>query len=115
MDREKPAVFAMKRSLGLEKSRMHNGIRSKIHEDAKGCRKMIILMIKQALEDIKQGRSTNYKHNLDWHHAYNWILSDSFEIWCSYVDFDHEAIRERVVKEMNGASVEHFSDQFLAA
>jgi len=77
----------------------HTSLESKIHNEAIGCRKMIIIMITQALEDIKQKRNSP-SYLLNWKHAYKWILSDSFEYWCDLIDFDWQTIREQVICEV---------------
>jgi len=73
---------------------------SRIHSDAIGCRKLILLMIEQALEDIKVRRSST-SYLMDWHHAYKWIISDSFAYWCEMIDWDYKTIRKQVKKEVD--------------
>lgn len=60
---------------------------------------MIVLMIAQALKDIKRRRGS-VSYLFDWKHAYTWILSDSFKDWCNMIDFDYLTIRKQVIHEV---------------
>ena len=79
--------------------KLQNTHKSKTHDDTIGCKRMIVFMIEQALHDIKQKRCSP-SYLLDWEHAYNWIISDSFEFWCDMIDFDYMTIRKQVIREV---------------
>jgi len=69
------------------------------YKNAKGCRKLIVQIIEQALDDIYTKRKSQ-SPLLDWHHAYKWIFSESFELWCDMIDFDFATIRRHVEKKV---------------
>jgi len=70
---------------------------SRVHDDALGCKKLIVTMIVQALSDIKH-RKCSQSRLTDWHHAYNWIFSESFVTWCEMIDFDYKIVRKAIAK-----------------
>jgi hypothetical protein len=70
---------------------------SKHGDDVKACKALIISLIYEALDDIKK-RQKRTGHNKHWTHAYDWIFSESFEIYCDLMDFDPAKFRAVVNK-----------------
>jgi len=70
---------------------------SKHDHDVKACKTLIISLIYDALDDIKS-RQKRTGHTKHWTHAYDWIFSESFEIYCDIMDFDPAKFRATVNK-----------------
>lgn len=72
------------------------GVREgRVHECACRCRKLAVRIIEDALDDIKKKRRSRY-YRWSWRRAYNWVMSEDFDWWCSIAGYDASYLRDRI-------------------